>query len=289
MPAIQNDAAPESAPQGAKQSRAGRDLPAAIGVAVVLLLALGLGLFLIEPIIAVLAGTAAALGVYEVCRALAHGGIKIPIVPATAGAAAMPLAAFYGGAEALIIATILASLAAIIVRVFGPREGMLLSVMGSLFALTWVALCLSLLVLLFQTEQGAAKVLIVILMAVGNDTFGYFAGVLFGKHPMAPRISPKKTWEGFAGSMIGSMILACLLILFLLGDPWWHGLVLAFFLVWVAALGDFAESMVKREIGVKDMGTLLPGHGGVMDRIDSIVFVAPVGYVVFEMLRAVQG
>lgn len=287
MPSVKNAA--ETPPAPPKQSRAGRDLPAAIGVAVVLLAALGIGLFLYPPVVALLAGPAAASGVYEVCRALAHAGIKIPVIPAVAGAVIMPVAAFFGGAEALIIATTLVSLVVITVRVFGPKQGMVLSVMGSLFALTWVALCLSLLVLLFQTEQGAAKVLIVILMAVGNDTFGYFAGVLFGKHPMAPRISPKKTWEGFAGSMVGSMVLASLLVALLLGDPWWHGLVLAFFLVWVAALGDFAESMVKREIGVKDMGTLLPGHGGVMDRIDSIVFVAPVGYVVFELLRVLQG
>lgn len=287
MSSVQSPA--ETQPAAPKQSRAGRDLPAAIGVAVVLLTALGIGLFVYPPVIALLAGAAAALGVYEVCRALAHAGIKIPVIPAAAGAVVMPVAAFFGGAEALIIATTIVSLVVITVRVFGPKQGMVLSVMGSLFALTWVALCLSLLVLLFQTEQGAAKVLIVILMAVGNDTFGYFAGVLFGKHPMAPRISPKKTWEGFAGSMIGSMVLAAVLVALLLGDPWWHGLVLAFFLVWVAALGDFAESMVKREIGVKDMGTLLPGHGGVMDRIDSIVFVAPVGYVVFELLRALQG
>lgn len=287
MPPVKNAA--ETPPAAPKQSRAGRDLPAAIAVAVVLLAALGIGLFVYPPVVALLAGAAAALGVYEVCRALAHAGIKIPVIPATAGAVVMPVAAFFGGAEALIIATIIVSLVVITVRVFGAKQGMVLSVMGALFALTWVALCLSLLVLLFQTEQGAAKVLIVILMAVGNDTFGYFAGVLFGKHPMAPRISPKKTWEGFAGSMIGSMVLASLLVALLLGDPWWHGLVLAFFLVWVAALGDFAESMVKREIGVKDMGTLLPGHGGVMDRIDSIVFVAPVGYVVFELLRVLQG
>lgn len=287
MPSVKNAA--ETPPAAPKQSRAGRDLPAAIGVAVVLLAALGIGLFVYPPVVALLAGGAAALGVYEVSRALAHAGIKIPVIPAVAGAVIMPVAAFFGGAEALIIATTLVSLVVTTVRVFGPKQGMVLSVMGSLFALTWVALCLSLLVLLFQTEQGAAKVLIVILMAVGNDTFGYFAGVLFGKHPMAPRISPKKTWEGFAGSMVGSMVLASLLVALMLGDPWWHGLVLAFFLVWVAALGDFAESMVKREIGVKDMGTLLPGHGGVMDRIDSIVFVAPVGYVVFELLRVLQG
>lgn len=271
-----------------KQSRAGRDLPAAIAVGVGLLVVLGLGLFVIHPLLAMLAAAAAALGVYEVCRSLAHAGIRIPVVPAAFGAAIMPVAAYYGGAQALIVATVLASFGVVGVRVFGPRQGMLLSVMGSLFALTWVALCVSLLVLLFGTHQGAVKVLIVILMAVGNDTFGYIAGVLFGKHPMAPRISPKKTWEGFAGSMLGSMALASVLVAFLLGDPWWHGLVLAFCLVWVAALGDFAESMVKREIGVKDMGTMLPGHGGVMDRIDSIVFVAPVGYVVFELLALAQ-
>ena len=280
MPAVIDG--PSPAPQ--RTSRAGRNLPAAIGVGVGLLGVLLLGLYVLPPLLALIAAAAAGLGVWEVCRSLEHGGIRVPRIPAAVGGAALPLAAFIGGSELLIIALAVVCTAVILWRVFGPREGMVLSVMASQFALTWAGLCMSLAVLLYLTPEGATKVLLVILMAVGNDTFGYIAGVLWGKHPMAPRISPKKTWEGFAGSMGGSLIVGSLLGAVLLSTPWWHATVLAFFLVIVSALGDFAESMVKRELGVKDMGDLLPGHGGVMDRIDSVLFAVPVGYVVFELL-----
>ncbi|MCT1590457.1 phosphatidate cytidylyltransferase [Kocuria palustris] len=284
MPTVVGE--PSSAP-AQRTSRAGRNLPAAIGVGAGLIVVLLVGLFLVPPVVALLAAAAAGLGVWEVCGALARGGIKVPRAPAAVGAAVLPLAAFVGGSEALIIALILVCTVVILCRVFGRTDGMVLSVMSSLFAVTWAGLLISLAVLLFHTPEGPAKVLLVILMAVGNDTFGYIAGVLWGKHPMAPRISPKKTWEGFAGSMLGSLILGTVLGALMLDVPWWHSTVLAFFLVIVSALGDFSESMVKRELGVKDMGDLLPGHGGVMDRIDSILFAIPVGYVVFELLVAV--
>ena len=285
MPTVVEEPSPAPAQ---KTSRAGRDLPAAIGVGAGLIIVLLVGLFLAPPVVAALAATAAGVGVWEVCGSLARGGIKVPRAPAAAGAAVLPLAAFMGGSEALIIALILVCTVVILCRVFGRSDGMVLSVMSSLFAVTWAGLLISLAVLLFQTPEGPSKVLLVILMAVGNDTFGYIAGVLWGKHPMAPRISPKKTWEGFAGSMLGSLVLGTALGALMLQTPWWHSTVLAFFLVIVSALGDFSESMVKRELGVKDMGDLLPGHGGVMDRIDSILFAIPVGYVVFELLSGIS-
>jgi phosphatidate cytidylyltransferase len=124
-------------------------------------------------------------------------------------------------------------------------------------------------------------------MDVSNDTFGYIVGASFGKHPMAPKISPKKSWEGFAGSVAGAMIIGVLACVLILDKPWWVGLVLATGMVAASTAGDLAESMVKRELGVKDMSSILPGHGGVMDRLDSIVFAAPVAYVLFALLSGV--
>ena len=160
---------------------------------------------------------------------------------------------------------------------------MLLSIMGSVFALVWASFLLSAALLLYHSEDGPLKILTVVLLAVSSDTFGYAVGVVWGKHPMAPRISPKKSWEGFAGSLGGAVIVGILCSMFLLGDTWWQGAILAMAIVAVATLGDFSESMIKRELGIKDMGTLLPGHGGVMDRIDSILFAVITGYVLFEL------
>jgi len=126
-----------------------------------------------------------------------------------------------------------------------------------------------------------------LLLVVANDTFGYLVGASLGKHPMAPKISPKKTWEGFAGSIAGAVIVGVLASVFVLGSPWWVGVVLAVGMVAAATAGDLAESMVKRELGIKDMSSILPGHGGVMDRLDSIVFAAPTAFILFSAVAGV--
>jgi phosphatidate cytidylyltransferase len=123
-----------------------------------------------------------------------------------------------------------------------------------------------------------------LLLVVSNDTFGYLVGASLGKHPMAPKISPKKSWEGFAGSVAGAVLIGILACLFVLDKPWWVGVVLAVGTVAASTAGDLAESMVKRELGVKDMSSILPGHGGVMDRLDSIVFASPVVFVLYGLL-----
>lgn len=267
-------------------SRAGRNLPAAVAVAVVLIGALVTGLFFVPLVLALLAGAAAGIGVWEIARSLTYRGVQIPKMPAVIAAVVMPLAAFFGGAEALSMALVLAVTLVVVWRAFGPRRGMMMSMMGSVFALVWASFLLSTAVLLYHSPDGPQKVLTVILLAVSSDTFGYAVGVVWGKHPMAPRISPKKSWEGFAGSVGGAVVVGVLCATLLLGIPWWQGAVLAVAIVAVATVGDFSESMIKREIGIKDMGTLLPGHGGVMDRIDSILFAVITGYVIFELFTA---
>ncbi|MEX5295225.1 phosphatidate cytidylyltransferase [Kocuria sp. CPCC 205268] len=257
-----------------------------MGVAVVLIGTLLVGLFVQPLVLALLAGTAAGIGVWEVGRSLRYGGIAIPRVPAVAAGVLMPVAAFAGGGEALMMAVIVGLTLVIVWRALGHRDGMILSIMGSVFALVWVGFMLGIALLLYHTEAGPLKVLTVILLAVGSDTCGYAVGVIWGRHPMAPRISPKKSWEGFAGSLGGSVVIGVLCAVLLLDHAWWQGALLAAALVLAATLGDFSESMVKRELGIKDMGTLLPGHGGVMDRIDSILFAVPAGYLLFALFAA---
>ena len=198
----------------------------------------------------------------------------------------MPFAAYYGGGQWLIFTVVASILVLIGWRIVGKRDGMIMSIMGSIFVMSWVPFMISLALLLYREESGAGKVLMILLMAIGNDTWGYIAGVLWGKHPMAPKISPKKTWEGFAGSMVGSLIVGIICSM-VIGDPWWYGIIVAIFLVIASTVGDLGESMVKREIGIKDMSNLLPGHGGVMDRLDSIVFAIATGYVIFAVLGAI--
>ncbi|MGA7203756.1 MAG: phosphatidate cytidylyltransferase [Specibacter sp.] len=279
--------------------KAGRDLPAAISVGVVLL-ALVIGSLLFFPLAFVVVATAfVTVGVWEVTRAIGTRGIKAPLTPVMIGALAMPAAAYFAGAEGLLFALVACSGATLLWRSLDPEPGAVKSILAGIFSLMWIPFLLSFVFLMLREERaptlgltlelgninpGVLQVVIMLLLVVANDTFGYLVGVLFGKHPMAPKISPKKSWEGFAGSLGGAILVAILATVFVLDEHWWVGFALAIGMVFAGTGGDFAESMIKRELGVKDMSNLLPGHGGVMDRLDSILFAAPVAYATFSLL-----
>jgi phosphatidate cytidylyltransferase len=285
--------------RGNQAPKAGRNLPAAIGVGLAMLCAV-LGGLLFLPLGFVLLTTAfAVLGVWEIFRALEGQGTRMPIIPVLTGTVAMPLAAYFGGLESLLFAMVLSSAAVLLWRSLESAPGAPRSVFAGIFTLAWVPFLISFAILPLhatggattagpwpagQVPAGAWQIAVMLLLVVSNDTFGYLVGSLFGKHPMAPKISPKKTWEGFGGSVAGAMVIGILASVFVLGRPWWVGVVLAVGMVAAATAGDLAESMVKRELGVKDMSSILPGHGGVMDRLDSIVFAAPAAFILFALL-----
>ncbi|KUM40492.1 phosphatidate cytidylyltransferase [Arthrobacter sp. EpRS71] len=281
--------------------KAGRNLPAAIGVGLAMLLAV-LGGLLFLPLGFVLLTTAfAVLGVWEVFRALEAQGTRMPIIPVMIGSLVMPVSAYFGGLEGLLFTMTASSVAVLLWRSIESAAGAPRSVFAGVFTLAWIPFLISFASLSLHTAsgptpvgfwpegipEGAWQIASMLLLVVSNDTFGYIVGASFGKHPMAPKISPKKSWEGFAGSVGGAMVIGVLACIFLLDRPWWVGLILAVGMVAAATAGDLAESMVKRELGVKDMSSILPGHGGVMDRLDSIVFAAPVAYVLFALLSGV--
>ncbi|MDO5864049.1 phosphatidate cytidylyltransferase [Paenarthrobacter ureafaciens] len=287
--------------QGNPTPKAGRNLPAAIGVGLAMLFAV-LGGLLFLPLGFVLLVTAfAVLGVWEVFRALEAQGTRMPVIPVVVGALAMPVSAYFGGLEGLLFTMVASSVAVLLWRSIESAAGAPRSVFAGVFTLAWVPFLISFAALPLHAAGGATPVGLwpngipagawqiasMLLLVVANDTFGYIVGASFGKHPMAPKISPKKSWEGFAGSVAGAMVIGVLACLLFLDKPWWVGLILATGMVAAATAGDLAESMVKRELGVKDMSSILPGHGGVMDRLDSIVFAAPVAFVLFALLSGV--
>ncbi|PYI38315.1 phosphatidate cytidylyltransferase [Arthrobacter psychrolactophilus] len=292
---------PEGAttPKAPRTPKAGRDLPAAIGVGLGLLI-LVIGSMLFFPAGFVVVATAfACVGVWEVHRAIATKGIQAPMTPIMVGALAMPMSAYFAGAEGLLFALVASAGATVLWRSLDAEPGAVKSILAGVFTLMWIPFLLSFVFLMLRGEAGPTlgftldltnispgvlEVLIMLLLVVANDTFGYLVGVIFGKHPMAPKISPKKSWEGFAGSLGGATLVAIPAAMFLLDQEWWVGLALAIGLVLAGTGGDFAESMVKRELGIKDMSNLLPGHGGVMDRLDSILFAAPVAYAIFTVV-----
>lgn len=277
---------PTSDPGRAPRRRGpGRNLPAAIAVGLGLLVLLLASLFVLPQAFPVVAAIAMVLAVLELVRALSFGGLAVPAVPLLVGVVGMVVSTVVLAEPGLLLSTAAAVCVLILWRI---SESMGLSalrdVAGGVFTLTWIPFLGSFLLLLMQRDDGPLLVLLAILGPIGNDVGGYIAGVLLGKHPMAPSISPKKSWEGFAGSLLLGITLVASVATLALGMPWWAGVAIGVMLVLVSTCGDLAESLLKRDLGIKDMGHLLPGHGGVMDRVDSILLAAPATYLMLEVL-----
>jgi phosphatidate cytidylyltransferase len=271
-----------------KSSRAGRNLPAAIGVGV-LLGAMAIGILLFAPIgwLPVLA-VAIPIATHEVVRRLREAGYALPIIPLLLGGQAMIWLTYYGpaGMAGAYGATIVVCMVWRLVGQ-GLRQqpvNYLRDISATVLLATWVPLFASFSALLIFQDHGGIRTFTVIATVVFADIGGYIAGVLFGKHLMVPAISPKKSWEGLGGSLLFGITAAVLSVAFLMDKPAWVGVPLGLMLVITGVLGDLVESQVKRDLGIKDMGTLLPGHGGMMDRIDAMLPSAVAGWIVLTLL-----
>ncbi|VXB83131.1 Phosphatidate cytidylyltransferase [Curtobacterium sp. 8I-2] len=274
-------------------ARTGRNLPAAIGIALAFAVVMLGTLLLFTPSFMVVAAFLLGVGVYELTSAMRFAGRDVPRIPSVAVAIAVVPAAFlYGQAPALF--TLLGGIVLISVwrlvevalaRQKPPAGNVVRDLTNGLFVQAYISLLGACVVLLSAQRDGNFWVIGFILVVVAVDTGAYATGLNLGKHPMAPRISPKKTWEGFAGSVAASIIVGILVAVFMLGLPWWTGVVLGVLISGSATLGDLTESMIKRDLGIKDISSFLPGHGGLLDRIDSILPSAAVAYVLYLVVN----
>jgi phosphatidate cytidylyltransferase len=268
-----------------KTGRAGRDLPVAVAVG----LALGgviLGtLYTFKPAFLAFLVVVILGGLWELLRALRTRGLSAAFLPVAVGGCCLLALAYSSGREAMTVATLLSALAIVVWRVAEGAEGMLPDIGAGLFALIYVPFLAGFCALMLAPHDGDRRVTAFIATVVASDVGGYAFGVLFGKHLMAPTVSPKKSWEGLVGSCVGCGLCGALLFVFLMHHTaWWKGLLLGLALVASATLGDLGESMIKRDLGIKDMGALLPGHGGLMDRLDSLLPSAPVAWLLLDVL-----
>lgn len=279
----QRRSAPTVEQASASGGRSGRNLPAAIGVALGLIAVVGVGLFV--PFgnpprpwgFVALIALGVTVGVVEFSRAVRPRGVHIASLPLIVGGVGIIISAYTAGVEALFVAFTLTAGAAFIWRLLdggGPLA--LRDASVSILAAAYIPFLGGFVALMLALDEGPWRVAVFIALAVANDTGGYIAGVFFGKHPMAPTVSPKKSWEGFAGSVILTMAVSVPAVYFLLEGTVVIGVILALVATVSATVGDLMESLIKRDLGVKDMGNLLPGHGGVLDRVDSILVAAPV-------------
>jgi phosphatidate cytidylyltransferase len=272
-----------------KTSRAGRNLPAAIGVGAVLGL-MAIVILTFAPIgwLPVLA-VAMPIATHEVVRRLREAGYDLPVIPLLIGGQAMIWLTWPYGPAGLLGAyggTIVVCMVWRLVAqgLSEPPVNYLRDISATVLLATWVPFFASFTALLIFQDHGGIRTFTVIVTVVFADIGGYVAGVLFGKHLMAPVISPKKSWEGLGGSLLFGITASVLTVAFLLDKPAWVGVPLGLMLVITGVLGDLVESQVKRDLGIKDMGTLLPGHGGLMDRIDAMLPSAVAGWIVLTLL-----
>ena len=264
----------------AKRRRgAGRNLPAAIAVGALLGGLVIATLFTFRFGFVVLLLLVIAGAVVELVRAVGKAEAHPPLLPLLAGTAAMELLAWFRGSGALMVAFLLTALACFIWRLADGPVGYLRDISTAVFVALYVPFLAGFAVLLAAPDDGAKRVLAFIATVVCSDVGGYAAGATLGRHPMAPTVSPAKSWEGFAGSAIACTAAGIVFLTQFFGEAWWQGALFGLAIVVTATLGDLGESMIKRDLGIKDMGTLLPGHGGLMDRLDSLLPAAAVSWV----------
>jgi phosphatidate cytidylyltransferase len=269
------------------KSRAGRNLPAAVGVGVGLGALILASLFVYRPSFAVLVGIAVVYGGYELAQALGAASVRVSVVPVVVGSVAMLVASWLRGPDGLVVALLVTFLAVFVWRLGDGADGYLRDVRASAFVLLYLPALAAFAVLLVHPDDGAARILAFVVTVVCSDTGGYTTGVLFGRHPLAPIVSKAKTWEGFAGSLAFCAASGVLFFVFTFHRAWWQGLAFGVAICVTATLGDLGESMLKRDLGIKDMGRVLPGHGGLMDRLDSLLPCAAVAYLLLSWLAPV--
>lgn len=277
------------------KQRTGRDLIVAtlIGVAIgVIVIA---SLIFVKWAFVLFAAGAMVLGVLEFSRALQNAGRRVDVVPQLAMGFVLLLSGFFLGAWvhwiAVLVAVVFVIVWRLVAQLFAAEGRAPIDVIGDVlvagFVQVYVPFLTSVAMILLAQPRGEWWVLAFLILAVAADTGAYVSGLTFGRggrHPMAPRISPKKTWEGFAGACVAAVVAGALLAAFMLQVPWWAGMIFGAVVLATATVGDLGESMIKRDLGIKDMSSWLPGHGGVLDRLDSILPSATAALVMYYLL-----
>ena len=266
-------------------AKAGRKLLPSIVVGLSLVALIWLTLAYIPFTFTVLVVIAISFGIREITRAFAVAGIRISDTALIAATIGLIYATWFDSTEGLVLATAIALPVLLILRLRkGPHE-FVKSATATTFTLAYLPFLAGFLILLARPEDGLARVMTLVVLVGCNDTFGYLVGVLIGRHSLVPSISPKKSWEGLVGSIFFTSIGGALSFHYILDFQWWIGSLVALMIVFTATSGDLIESAMKRDLSLKDMGSLLPGHGGMLDRLDSVLISAPALYLALELVK----
>ena len=266
-----------------KPTRTGRNLPVAAAIGLVLGGLVLVTLFTVKATFLIYVGAILGLALWELRQALSERGISLPLIPIAAGTAAMFTLAYWISAQAALGVLGITVVVLLAWRLPGGSTGYVKDVTAGVFAIAYLPFLASFVAAMLAQADGPRRVLTFVILTIASDIGGYFAGIGLGRHKMAPVISPKKTWEGFAGSVAACLAAGGITLPLLLHGHVWQGLILGGAAAFAATLGDLIESMIKRDLEIKDMGTVFPGHGGAMDRLDSLLVVAPVAWLLLSI------
>jgi len=265
--------------------RAGRKLLPSIAVSLSLIALVWFALAYERAIFAALVASAVVLGVRELSKAFGHREIYISFRGLALATIGLSYATWVGAVAGLAIATAIAFPVLLIALLRRGPEKFVANATATTMALIYLPFMAGFLILLARPSTGLQRVMTFVVLVGCNDTFGYLVGVLFGKHPLVPKISPKKSWEGLAGSIVFTAIGGALAFQYIMTMHWWIGVIAGLMIVFTATSGDLIESALKRDMSLKDMGNLLPGHGGMLDRLDSVLLSAPALWLALELVK----
>lgn len=274
---------PAEEPEPSGPAKSGRNLPVAAAVGVVLGGLVIATLFTVKATFLIFMGAAIAGALWEITRALRGAGISVPAVPVAAAGLGMWLSEYWWNSRAVLAFGALGVVAILAARLIRGPDGYLRDVSAGVFVLGYLPFPALFVVAMLAAPDGARRVLIFVVLTVCVDIGGYFAGSTLGRHPMAQIISPSKTWEGLSGSVVACLAAGAIGVPWLLHGHVWQGLLTGAATGVAAVLGDLAESAIKRDLKIKDMGSILPGHGGIMDRLDSLLIAAPVAWLLLTV------
>lgn len=268
--------------------RAGRKLLPSIAVSIFLVLLVWFSLATYRALFALVIAVAVVLGIRELNRALTAADIHLPFWALATASLGLSAATWFGGISGLAVATAIALPCLLVLQLPKGTDNFVKTASASALTLMYLPFLSGFLILLARPYNGFERVMTFVVLVGCNDTFAYLTGVLLGKHPLAPKISPKKTIEGLIGSIIFTTVGGSLAFHYIMNSHWWLGALAGLLTVFTATAGDLIESALKRDLAIKDMGTLLPGHGGIMDRLDSVLFAAPALWLALEIVRRAQ-
>ena len=266
-------------------AKAGRKLLPSIFVGLSLVALVWLSLAYARILFAALIAVVISLGIRELVRAFAAANIEVSSVSLNLATIGLIYATWIDGVEGLVVGTAIAFPVLLILRLRKGPHDFVRSATATTFGLIYLPFLAGFLILLGHPSDGLARVMTFVILVGCNDTFGYLVGVLIGRHPLVPTISPKKTWEGLIGSLIFTPLGGALCFHYIFELQWWIGIVVGLMIVFTATSGDLIESAMKRDLSLKDMGSILPGHGGMLDRLDSVLLSAPALYLALELVK----